>query len=292
MSGCRSNGNAFWCATHQAKWSGGPTQKQCDALTVDLEADLVAVVTDAMAAHPRSQQVAIGPSELGTPCQRKLAYKLGRLVEDRRSPDWRPWVGTAIHAQLEETFTRRSIAPGPEQGRWLTEVRVSVGEVAGVEVTGSCDLFDTLSGTVVDWKATTRNKLRSYRSQGPGEQYRAQAHLYGRGFTRRGETVRTVGIFFWTRDGSLSDRYLWHEPYDEAVAVAALDRATVTSQLLDALGPDTALGLWPAVDDHCQFCPAFRPGHAGPLSQECPGALPTPEPSTTLAGALGLGGNR
>jgi hypothetical protein len=247
------------------------------------EEELVGIVTQAINDHPRTQQAAVGPSELGTPCQRKLAYKLAGIEVNPRRPDWRPTVGTAIHAWLEEVFARASMT---NNGRWAVETRLHVGDVAGTPVHGSCDLFDAETGRVWDWKTTTRNKIRTYRTNGPGEQYRRQAHLYGRGWVLRGYQVTTVGIFFWTRDGNLTDRHTWCEPYDEGVALDTLTRATTTRQLLDALGPEVALPLMPATEDHCQFCPCWSPGSAD-LTRGCPGLTSPPTP-TTIAETLGL----
>jgi hypothetical protein len=51
-----------------------------------------------------------------------------------------------------------------------------------------------------------------------------QAHLYGRGFALLGKPVKNVALAFMPREGSLRDIFVWTEPYDEAIALQALER--------------------------------------------------------------------
>ena len=107
--------------------------------------------------HPRSLQKRIGPSEVGEPCTRALIHKLAQHPEPERGPAWKPTVGTAIHQWIETT-----ISASPLQQQWhryLLETRVTVGEIGGVPISGSCDLYDTASDTVVDWKALQVDEL-------------------------------------------------------------------------------------------------------------------------------------
>ena len=52
---------------------------------------------------PRELQREIGPSELGTDCVHCLAAKLAGWPE-RRSPGWRPFIGTCVHEHFEQMF--------------------------------------------------------------------------------------------------------------------------------------------------------------------------------------------
>jgi cytochrome c5 len=67
--------------------------------------DLQAVIRDEARGAARSQQVAIGPSELGQACERKLALGLlgAPAINDDRD-DWTATVGTACHAWMEKAF--------------------------------------------------------------------------------------------------------------------------------------------------------------------------------------------
>jgi hypothetical protein len=234
-----------------------------DTLTAPtaLAADLADVITDGIVNHPRSLQARIGPSELGMPCEHCLAAKLAGWTEARDAA-WLPTIGTAVHAWLAEQFTGSP--------RWLVETRVDVGELNGVPITGSADLYDLASHTVVDWKVVGRPTLQTVKADGgPSPQYRTQAHLYGRGFARAGHPVRQVAIAYLYRNGYTPEPYVWTEPYDEGVATAALDRATAVLRTLDALhgaGADVA-GYIGTLDraPRCYSCPRYpdAPAEAG-----------------------------
>jgi hypothetical protein len=220
-------------------------------------AELRAIIEQAIAASPRSLQKRIGPSEIGTPCDRCLVHKLAGTPEAEQHAPWLPFVGTGVHAALEDIFRD---ANRDQPVRWLTETTVSVGQIGGVDITGHADLFDLHTGTVHDWKivgATTLTKARI----GPSATYRIQAHLYGLGFTRRGLRVNRVQINYLPRNSvHLGTAVAWSEPYDEQVARAALERANGFAIALDALGLDATLAALPP-HTHEEFsCPRFPDG--------------------------------
>ena len=239
--------------------------------------ELFGVVEKAIVEQPRNTQKRIGPSEIGTPCDRRVGYRLAGVDQvNDRGVAWKPYVGTSVHEQFANLVARHEVdrwGDGTETvtTRYRVEERLSVGEVNGVEITGSCDLFDEHRGEVWDWKFTTRNQIREhYRPHGPGDQYRIQAHLYGRGWQRQGKDVRSVGVIFMTRDGEFTDRHVWHEPYDEQVAIDALARASSIALALEALGPEFTLPSLPTADAWCNFCP-WHKTNATTLSRSCPG---------------------
>lgn len=253
----------------------------------DLQAELLGVVENAVANHPRSLQKAIGPSEIGHPCARRIAYKLAGAPEVNtggRVP-WKPTIGTAVHSWLDETFSAANTARedyNSTGGRYWCEVRVDVGEIAGQAITGSCDL--RVDDTVIDFKIVGDAQLRKYKAGGPGDQYRIQSHLYGRGWQRRGVPIRRVGVWFLPRNQELRQNHLWSEPYDEQVAVDALTRVEGIAKLAAALGP-AAAALLPAVESYCTGCPFFRAGSTDPATG-CPGALSAPDPKKEFAGLI------
>lgn len=253
----------------------------------DLQAELLGVVEHAVANHPRTLQQEIGPSEIGHPCARRIAYKLAGMPDvntGNRTP-WKPTIGTSVHAWLDETFSRANEARDDYNatgGRYWCEVRVDVGEILGQAVTGSCDL--RVDDTVIDFKIVGDEQLRKYKKHGPGDQYRIQSHLYGRGWQRRGVPVRTVGVWFLPRNQELRQNYLWTEPYDEQIAVDALTRAEGIAKLTGALGVQAA-ALLPATEAYCANCPFFRAGSTDPATG-CPGAISTPDPAQAFHGLI------
>ena len=228
-------------------------------------AELREHIEHTMTWHPRSQQKQIGPSELGTVCVRALAHKLNGDDEPPRSPALKPQVGTWCHDGLERTMRDANKRYGTE--RYLLERRVDVGEVNGSPVTGSCDLYDVLTGTVVDWKWLGKPSLDQMRRKGAKPVYRVQAHLYGRGYVRAGYPVHNVMIVGLPRDGELAQCTTWHEPYNEQITIDALARATAIAQLVDALGIEQTLKFYPECDDrYCAWCASPRRYSATPIS--------------------------
>lgn len=231
------------------------------------------VIEAAINAHPRSQQEALGPSDLGHKCSRRIGYQMLGVepVNLHQGVAWKPAIGTAVHTWLETVFDAWNVTNDSYAGaeRFLVETTVEVGEVNGVPVQGHADLYDRVTATVVDWKVVGNPQLGDYKANGPGQQYRYQAHLYGRGFARAGHPVDTVMIVFLPRADELHKRVVWHEPYDEAVALEALERAEGIHLAVDALGAQ-ALAALPTADAYCHRCPFHRPGSTD-LATGCPG---------------------
>lgn len=191
-----------------------------------------ALVADALNNQPRSQQKLIGPSEIGTSCVRCLARKLAGVeklppqgIEDVA---WLPAIGTAVHSMLEEFFSKDNLSRSSngEEPRWLIEEKLVIGNIGEHEITGSCDLYDIETNTVIDHKVVGATKLNTIPKKGPGDQYRIQAHLYGLGWSLRGYEVNEVAVKFYPRNNpSLLAGHFWTEKYDENIAFAALQRA-------------------------------------------------------------------
>lgn len=256
-------------------------QHEHEALAEAVSMSYIETVVAAIVDHPRSQQKRIGPSEIGTECNRALLHKLNEDDEPPRPPGWKPTVGTAVHEWLEGHFRSASTTVGGEaMGRWFVEQRVDVGEIGGTAITGSTDLFDAYTGTVIDHKIVGPSMLRKYRAQGPSEVYRTQAHLYGRGWNRKGYDTKMVMIAFLPREGELDDSYIWTEPWDETVALAALERANALWAVKEAMGIGAALALYPPCD--YRFCP-----WCAPEQQRAWAAARSAERALTPAGAAG-----
>lgn len=239
-----------------------------------LEANVIATVKAAAANAPRSRQAGIGPSEIGTPCMRRLAYKSAGW--DPCNADTDPWasiIGTAVHAWMADTYSAVNRDLG--RVRYFVERRVPL---PGMPWGGSTDLYDRDWQVNNDWKVTGLDKLRKYRKNGPGQQYRVQAHTYGLGLQMIGETPKDVAITFLPRGGRITDLYVWSEPYDALVAVEYLNRYQSTRDAVVSLDPEANPAMWamfPTAATYCEWCPFHLP-FSTDLSKGCPGHKTNP----------------
>lgn len=234
-----------------------------------VESELVNMIENIR--NPRDGYDGIGCSEVGT-CAKRLIHKILKHRPPRQYNDrWAAMVGTFGHAGLERGMTDAQERMQLAEPRYLTEYKVKCGYAAGSDIIGTADLFDTMSGTVVDWKFVGPTPLLKYKQNGPGNQYRVQAMLYGRGFALLGYDVRQVMIAFLPRSGALGSsrfkrgadgtpewenrgqRFFWSEPYDESIALAALARLNGLYELLKMMDAETLLASFPDCSDY--FCP-------------------------------------
>lgn len=228
-------------------------------------------IVDSDANSARSQQTAIGPSEVGEPCERQLSYRLMDWPETNTSRDpIAAIIGTGFHLWMAEQFEARN-----HDGRYRIEEKVTVREgiTDAVSLRGSADLFDRLSALNYDWKLVGQSSHDKYRRQGPGEKYRIQAHLYGLGQENAGQAPSRVVVVFVARYHELKV-HVWSEPYDRQVALDALARLDRIRQRVADLDPERDPERWlliPTTDKAtCRFCPWLKPGSAN-LSVGCPG---------------------
>lgn len=238
-----------------------------DVAPEHVHAELRYFVEDAIHNAPRSLQRALGPSELGITCARRLGYRLTGTEPVNEADGWLAAIGTATHAWLERVFTRANKRLGVP--RFITEQRVTVGQLGGEDVVGCTDLLDRTMSLAVDFKVMGKTSLDAFRRHGPSEQYRVQAHLYGRGWAAAGHPVDRVAIWALPRNSPLRDAHLWTEPFDERVATGALTRVEGIASLTTAMGTG-ALALLPTADSYCSYCPFFRSGSTD-LGTGCPG---------------------
>jgi hypothetical protein len=225
---------------------------------------LLDVVTRAGIWSPRSGQVAIGPSEVGHPCTRRIAYKLldWDKPNEMQGGSWAAQVGTAIHAYLAEIF-------GKKEG-YLVEQRVNIrGNLAG-----TVDLYDTKNGVVLDWKTTGASKLAAYRKDGADPQHVIQVHLYAYGLAAQGADVKKVALAYLPTSGQLSDGYVDIRDYDENIALDAFKRLDTIHALLAQVDVEQNPEFWSQIPARtsrlCAWCPYFKP-FSKALDQGCPG---------------------
>jgi hypothetical protein len=236
-----------------------------------LGATLTSVIRAASDNAPRNRQVSIGPSEMGDECTRRLAYKSMGTTETNTSSDPLPSIiGTATHAWLAAAFLADNANyPIP---RWLVEQKVHPDDAHP----GSCDLYDTWTGGVIDWKVVGAAALKRHKLSGPSQRYVVQGHLYGLGFRRLGLWVNTVSLALLPRAGMLTGLTTWTTGYDESIALAALSRlgdiACLTYDLDLENHPERWAMVPAAPSSSCNYCPMFKAG--SPVDGAgCPGEL-------------------
>lgn len=208
--------------------------------------------------RPRSLQKTIGPSEVGADCVRKLAHKIaGTPALNSRGDPLPSMIGTAMHGVMEHVMAFENQRIGYE--RWITEKKVLV------PISGTCDLYDNDTNSVLDWKFPGTTYFKKYVQYGPSVEYEKQVDTYGLGYKNLGYTVKNVGIIFVPRSGRLMDTHLWMKPFDEAAALATAERIKHINTLVEAFDlrnhPENARHF-PATANAqgCDFCPWFTPG--------------------------------
>lgn len=223
----------------------------------------------------RSAQVTMGPSEMGTECDRRLALSIMRMPAVNPGGDnWASFVGTCIHSGLEEMF----LWANHGTGRFAVEQRLEFDHE--IVPKGTSDLIDRTAFMVIDHKAQGRWSRNKLKSRGPSQTYRVQAHVYAKGARARGERVDYVAIISWPRDEStLEDLYVWTEPYrpdiadgafarvDDIAAEVSRRQAEVREIYPDAeeLEVNARVGASFQIKEDCRFCSFYLPNSRDPL---------------------------
>jgi len=263
--------------THPFCFPHGPVTFDEPAGDMDGEAmavrrELSDVILYAETNSERSQQVAIGPSEVGEPCDRRLGYRIAGIEPVN---EWDPWpavVGTSIHTWLGDAFT--AYEKFTNVGRYLTEAVVEPDDM----VTGHSDLYDAERRMVIDWKTVSTKNLAKFKEEGPSESYVIQVNLYAMGQIKAGRPVDKVCLVALPRAGWLSGMYVWIDDYDPDIAQQALDRMyRIGGKLLD-LDVISHPHRWAQVKATpsrlCGWCPFYRQGGddgRGADADGCPG---------------------
>lgn len=220
----------------------------------ELANELTNIITEASRYTPRSQQVYIGPSEVGQECVRRLAYKLldWEKANESGGGSWAANVGTAIHSFLEEIFSKY-----PE--KYEVEQKVQIR----ANLSGTIDLFDKEKGYVLDWKTTSPAGVKAKRSEGATSQQVTQVQLYGYGKAQQGVQVNKVGLIFLPTGGQITDMHIELYDYDENAALSALARLDSVYELLSTIDVEENPQMWPLIpatpSRMCMYCPYYRP---------------------------------
>lgn len=234
--------------------------------------ELRQVVNEHARLAPRNLQVHLGPSELGTPCDRQVVGKLAaEPVTNHVVDPWASVIGTAVHAWLALAFAADNYRHGL---RWVPEQRVAPHP----DHEGTADLYDGVEQAVVDHKILGPTSLAKIMvPAGPPHRYQIQLLLYGHGYRLLGLPVKRIALAAYPRAShTLDGLYVWEReatPLD-AVIVDSVFELTWQRQLLAREvkngRPLLSISATPS-DDDCFFCPFYRPQSAHDNGPGCPG---------------------
>ena len=209
---------------------------------------------------PRSYQRQIGISEVGSDCRKCVARKLAERPK-RVEGSWYPFIGTAVHASLEEGFARW------EQD-YMLEERLQVWEYKNLVLGGSCDMaavhVDGDKIVVNDWKIVGGNGIKDAAKGKVKNQYRIQAMLYGLGWENKGYYPSHVALTFLPRDQNLDQAQVVMFRYDKQVAMTALASLKVMIDAAELTGWDAVIAKQPKAD-FCFDCKKFEQDEVGDI---------------------------
>ena len=184
--------------------------------------------------RPRSNQVQIGPSELGG-CRRKVFYRLHEQPETNDGEmKLAAIMGTAIHAAIEQAIALAD----PDGKKYVVEQEVEYGDMKA-----HIDLWIPESGDVVDWKTVKKGNLSYF----PSTQQRWQVQVYGYLLEKSGKgKPQTVNLVAIPRDGDERDIKVHSEPYDATIAEEALNWLAAIKEATEAPAPERD-------ENYCKF---------------------------------------
>lgn len=224
----------------------------------DLLEEIKQVIRHGDASRPRSQQKALGPSQIGHPCPRNLAMGLMEEPAVRDNDPWMAIVGTATHAWFSDALKRWN----EKQGKviWIPDQRVLLRP----GLSGEADAYHVPSASVVDLKVPGVTTVKQAVKAGePSIVYKRQVQGYGYGYRKLGFPVKHVVVVMMPRSGRLEGHipglapFVWGEPYDEQVALdvmTRLDEVTMLCHDLDVEHHPERYSLIPAQPYACEFC--------------------------------------
>lgn len=220
----------------------------------DLAIDLLKFETD------RDKQRKVGASQISDPCTRHLA----KALMGEKEPPQKYWlggkIGTAIHGLIEHSI---SISDNGLFDDALVENKIHLGELPGYgTISSKPDLALPSIKHLVDWKTTSRKKIKEIKDLVDGvkqsakaeytlQKYIGQTQLYAWGLNNAGIEIEDTTLVFINRDGTYDeDVWAYSVPYQEEVAVALWNRlAALWAELEDGAHPDN----YPA-HEHCFKC--------------------------------------
>ena len=246
---------------------------ESDPAAQQLKYEIIEIIKWADKQNPRSKQAAIGPSEIGTPCDRRLGYRIAEIPAINTDIDpWAAVIGTAMHSWLDDAV--KMWCRGHQDCGWMTETPLQLDAFTR----GRSDLYNSHTQTVIDHKGAGPGVMKKVRRDGPPEGYVIQVQLYGLGYEMIGHPVKKVALVFYPRAGWLKDTYVWVADYNRDIANMAMQRMYDISTRLAELDIMNNPHRWEQVEHYtsndCGFCPWYDPGRdpeKGATETGCPG---------------------
>lgn len=201
---------------------------------------------------------------------------------------WASFVGTQIHAGLEDAFKWDAEAPDPEKsamengknpGRWEPERRVTPDPQSAASHPGTADLYDHKFKCVVDHKCQSEGVRDKLKRHGPPPHYFFQMLLYALGYIHAGFDVERIVLVSWPRTkSSMDDIYVWEHVITEQDLIDVVDLLAKT-EVREELAKLVAAGELDLYDvpmtpsnESCQYCSLYQPRAAiDPSVGGCPG---------------------
>lgn len=215
---------------------------------MDIQNLLKMALYDQDAERDRSKQTALGASSVGG-CRRQAWNILNGVPKTNANTEHlAAIIGTSLHSTIAGAME----AADPFGDDFLIEQAFETEHLKG-----HCDLFIKSTGTVIDWKTTTKSKLSSF----PSDQQRMQVQLYGYLIEESGHKVNEVSLVAIPRDGQSKDIKVHVEPYNRAIAQEGLDWIAEIKEMKKA----------PAPEKSAFFCKNYCSWYDASGESGCPG---------------------
>lgn len=203
--------------------------------------DLPSLVKTALMAHDkakeRSLQVELGASSVFG-CRRQAWSIINQVPKvNTQTESLAATIGTAVHSTMADAMKNAD----PLGDDFLIENMFSTPELKG-----HCDLFIKSTGSVVDWKTTTKKNMSKF----PSTRQRMQVQLYGYLIEESGYEVNDVSLVAIPRDGWYKDIKSHTEPYDRAMALEGIQWVKDVKAEFEAPEPELSKYF---CQDFCEF---------------------------------------
>lgn len=197
----------------------------------------------------RDKQRKVGASQISDPCTRHLAKALLQEPEQESKYWMGAKIGTAIHSFLEDAISKTDVSIFSDA---VVERKITLGELPDYGVVSSKpDLYLPQANHLIDWKTSSRQKVKKLRDIVDGvkenaeaeytlKKYIGQTQLYAWGLNAAGNPVDNISLVFINREGTYeNDIWSYTFRYNPNIAIALWNRLdTLWGELRDGAHPD------------------------------------------------------